>query len=388
MTTYDVIIIGAGSVGVPTAYFASKAGLKVLVIDKNASVGQGENKHAIGGVRATHTSKAKILCCQRSIDVFSNWEKEHGEPIDWQTGGYCFVVYTEEHEKMLKDAIIVQKSYGLDIDWVGPEKVQELAPGINPKGLRGGTWSPGDGNLNPMKAIIALYFQSLQQGAEFRFKEEVTGFEVEEAGDQKKIVAVKTNTGNAYKTKWVVNASGPYARELGKLLDLDLPVEPDSHEAGVTEPVKPFFTPMLVDLREDLGSKNYYFYQDAHGSLVFCITPEPLIKGKDKQETSVFLPQVSKRMVDLIPRLKNLKVRRTWRGLYPMTPDGSPIVGLTKEYTNLVNEVGMCGQGLMLGPGVGELVTKILTGTLSPTDEEMLDELSLYREFSAAEKLK
>ena len=55
MSDYDVIIIGAGSVGVPTSYFLAKEGMKVLVLEKNASAGQGENKAAIGGVRATHS---------------------------------------------------------------------------------------------------------------------------------------------------------------------------------------------------------------------------------------------------------------------------------------------------------------------------------------------
>ena len=106
-----------------------------------------------------------------------------------------------------------------------------------------------------------------------------------------------------------------------------MPVIPDSHEGAITEPVQPFFTTMVVDLRPAPGSKNYYFYQNQHGQVVFCITPDPPIVGMDMRETSVFLPQVCSRMVRLLPRLKNLRVRRVWRGLYPMTPDGSPIVG-------------------------------------------------------------
>jgi len=72
--TYDVIIAGAGSVGTPTAFFLSKAGLKVLVIEPLASTGQGSNKHAIGGVRATHSDPAKILLCANSIKILSAWQ--------------------------------------------------------------------------------------------------------------------------------------------------------------------------------------------------------------------------------------------------------------------------------------------------------------------------
>ncbi|MDP1142734.1 hypothetical protein, partial [Klebsiella pneumoniae] len=68
---------------------------------------------------------------------------------------------------------------------------------------------------------------------------------------------------------------------------------------------------MVVDLRRVPGSSNYYFYQYDTGQVVFCVSPEPLIRGTDHRETSVFLPQVARRMVDLWPRLAALKVRRT-----------------------------------------------------------------------------
>jgi sarcosine oxidase subunit beta len=93
-------------------------------------------------------------------------------------------------------------------------------------------------------------------------------------------------------------------------------------------------------------------------------------------------------MVDLMPKLANVKVRRTWRGLYPMTPDGFPIVGQMRELGGYINAVGMCGQGYMLGPGVGALLARVVQGTLTPEDGEILEELSPYREFEREEKLK
>ena len=75
MVEYDVIIIGAGSIGVPTALATSMEGLTTLVIDSFPSVAQGDNKHAIGVIRATHSLKSKIWLCQRSIKIFSNWKK-------------------------------------------------------------------------------------------------------------------------------------------------------------------------------------------------------------------------------------------------------------------------------------------------------------------------
>jgi sarcosine oxidase subunit beta len=150
---------------------------------------------------------------------------------------------------------------------------------------------------------------------------------------------------------------------------------------------------MIVDIRPAIdlnwgNSKNYYFYQNKRGQVVFCLTPDPPIIGINRNETSSFLPQVAKRMVNLLPRLKHLKIRRTWRGLYPMTPDGSPIVGKTKEIEGYINAVGMCGQGYMLGPGIGEVVARLAAEKSTTRDMEILKEFSLYRRFESLEKLK
>jgi len=89
-----------------------------------------------------------------------------------------------------------------------------------------------------------------------------------------------------------------------------------------------------------------------------------------------------------MPKLANLKVRRTWRGLYPMTPDGSPMIGWARELEGYIHAVGMCGQGYMLGPGVGALLARMVQHALLPEDEQALEELSPYREFGGEERLK
>lgn len=381
---FDVIIIGAGSIGVPSAMSIGELGLSVLVLEKNASVGQGENKHAIGGVRATHTSKGKILLASESLDIFSNWKKRHDEDIEWIEGGYVFLAYTDEIKQTLKDMLEIQQKSGLEIDFYGPKKIKKLIPGINTKNLKGGTFSPHDGSVSPLVAINAFYRQALRQGVDFKFREKV----IDLKRDNGKITKLITDKGEKYSADWVINAAGPGAKQIGELIGLELPLYTESHEAGVTEPVKRFIEPMVVDLRKGSHSKNFYFYQDKHGSVVFCITPEPPIIGKNESETSVFLPQISKRMVDLVPRLRNLKVRRTWRGLYPMSPDGKPIIGRVKGINNYINANGMCGQGFMLGPGIGKLLKNIIANKLTEDDKLILQEFSLYRDFDKAEKLK
>jgi sarcosine oxidase subunit beta len=384
VSAYDVIIVGAGSVGLPTALFLAEEGVKVLVLEDLPSSGQGQNKAAIGGVRATHSDPAKIKTCQLSLDVLSSWKDRYGDDIHFQAGGYCFPVYTEEDEKALKDLLVIQRRFGLDIDWFDTDQILEILPGVNPVGLRGGTYSPKDGNVSPILAARAFYDRAVESGAEFRFREKVVGLETASSSG----VAVRTEKGTYHGGK-ILNAAGADARNVGRMMDLDLPVEPDSHEGGVTDAVKPFFAPLVVDIRRFPGSKNVYFYQEQEGHVVFCLTPEPIIPGVDRDSTSAFLPQAARRLMMLFPRLKNARVRRVWRGLYPMTPDGVPIVDRVRGSDVLFVAVGFCGQGLMLGPGIAKNIVSLMTTGKPLLPEEVFASFSLYRDFSrAAEALK
>jgi len=310
------------------------------------------------------------------------------DDIWWEQGGYCFLAFTNEHEQMLKNTVRQQKEYGLNIDYVDSDKIKELVPGINDDNLLGGTYSPEDGNSSPLLALHAFYRKSKEFGAEYNFSEEV----IDITTKNKKITGIKTNKAE-YKTQTVINAAGAHAKDVGNMLNINLPVAPESHEAGITEPVKKFFSTMVIDIKPATdkkfgNSKNYYFYQNLEGKIIFCLTPEPNIPGLDRFETSSFLPQITKRMVNLLPRLKNIKIRRTWRGLYPMTPDGNPIIGRIDDIEGYINAVGACGQGFMLGPGLGELLGRVITEKLNSKDREMLRELAYGRNYFKIEDLK
>ena len=380
---YDVIILGAGSIGTPAAWAMARDGLRVLVIDPAPSPGQGSNKAAIGGIRATHSDTAKIRLCRRSLEIFSTWEEQHGQDIGWQQGGYMFVAYTPREERLLKDLLATQKSYGLNIDWYDRDDLLEIVPDLRADGLIGGTFSPEDGSASPLLSIHAFWRESSRLGAEFRFRERPQAI-LQEGG---RVTGVRTDAGE-YAAPVVVNAAGAWAQQVARLAGSDVPVKPDLHEAAITEPVAPFLGPMVVDIRPGPGSANVYFYQHKTGQVIFCITPAPPIWGDDRGETSSFLPLVAPRLIDLMPRLASLRVRRTWRGMYPMTPDGSPIVDWAPEAEGLLHAVGMCGQGFMLGPGVGELLARMVTGNLAPEDREVLGALALKRAYAKEEALK
>jgi sarcosine oxidase subunit beta len=197
-----------------------------------------------------------------------------------------------------------------------------------------------------------------------------------------KIEGVVTDKGKYY-SDIVVNAAGATAREVGLMAGVDIPVVPDSHEAGITAPIESFFDPLVVDIRpgEDGRTENFYFGQNDRGQVIFCYTPASRFVGDNRSVTSEFMPVISKRLIDLVPRLKNALVRRVWRGLYPMTPDGIIILDEVREVKGFYLAVGMCGQGFMLGPGVGKNMANLITSGEPVIDREVFDTLSFYRDF-------
>ncbi len=382
MSRNDFIIIGAGSVGVPLSYYLAREGFSVIVIDKKKSVGQGSNKAAIGGIRATHSNPAKIIVCKKSLEIFEKWQESHN--IEWYKGGYSFVAYTEEIEKELRELVKFQRSVGLDIDYLEKDELLEKIPSLNPDGLRGGTFSAGDGSASPLLAINSFYREAKKEGATFLFDTEVRGFSISNA----LITTVKTTKGD-FSADIIINAAGAWANRVQNLTDEEIPVKPDVHEAGITEPVKHFMDPMIVDIRNTADSANFYFYQHNTGQVIFCLTPKNPRWGFDITETSAFLPIATRRMVSLVPRLANIRVRRTWAGIYPMTPDGNPLVGFSKKVKNLFILGGMCGQGFMLGPGLGFYLARYFKNNKMDDELEIIfREFDPYREFGPQEKLK
>jgi len=390
MKHFDVVVVGAGSVGLPLSWQLAEKGLNVAVVDEEASWGRGQNRAAIGGVRATHSDAAKIRICLESIEIFSTLQSQYGFDVEWRPGGYLYVAYDAETESQFRSLLEKQKVAGLNIDWVNPDTIGRMAPGILMDDLMGGTFSPNDGYASPLMAGSAFHSLALEAGVSFFFNSRIE--RIRREGNRVASISVGDEE---FAAGLFVNAAGAKAADIAKVAGFDIPVFPDCHEAGVTEPVERFLEPMIVDIRSDAESGNYYFYQASTGQIVFCITPRPQVWGRDKDSTSTFLPLAVRRMLELYPRLRNLRVRRTWRGMYPMTPDGLPIIGYPDSAVNFLQMTGMCGQGFMMGPGLGRIIARtILAGGCheKPAGATeygfVFEELSINRNFDHVELLK
>jgi sarcosine oxidase subunit beta len=373
----DVIIIGGGIIGAATGYYLAKSGLKVRLIDKGYLC-SGSTGRCIGGIRQQFSAEGSIKLMLESVEHFRNMNEELGTDVYWHSGGYLFLAHTEDKKEAFLSNITFQKSCGLeDVRWVDAYEAGQVAPGLNTEGLLGGSYCPSDGQAYPF-AVVNGYAERIKSyGGCVNTFTEVTG--IMQAGG--KVTGITTSDGAKYQADIVINAAGPWAREVGAMAGIDVPVEPERHEAMITEGVDYMDIPMLVDYRIDGG----YFQQFKHnGQFIGCYTPVPNVPGHSTDSTYEFLNQMPKRMLKLVPSLAPVKVIRQWAGSYENTPDGNPILDRTSMEGFYV-VAGMCGHGFMLGPAVGRLAAALITdgGKVTP-----LPEFALGRDYSRQEAMK
>ncbi|MBU1355959.1 MAG: FAD-binding oxidoreductase [Candidatus Edwardsbacteria bacterium] len=373
----DVIIIGGGIVGAATGYYLAQAGYKVRLIEKGYLCA-GSTGRCIGGIRQQFTSEGSIKLMLESVRHFSNMKEELGIDVHWYPGGYLFLAHSPEKKEAFLANIAVQQSFGLkDVRWVDAYEAGQVAPGLNIDGLLGGSYCPSDGQAYPF-AVVNGYAEKIKSlGGRINTFTEVTA--ILQGGGR--VQGVKTAEGPEYHAAIVINAAGPWAKEIGMMAGISVPVEPERHEALITEGVEYLNIPMLVDYRTDGG----YFQQFRHnGQFIGCYSPVPSVPGHSTDSTHEFLHEMPKRMLKLVPALAPVKVIRQWSGSYENTPDGNPILDRS-PLEGFYVIAGMCGHGFMLGPAIGRMAADFIK---KGAKEPPIAEFALERDYSSQEAMK
>jgi sarcosine oxidase subunit beta len=373
----DAIIIGGGIIGAATGYYLARAGLKVRILDRGYLC-SGSTGRCIGGIRQQFTSEGSIKLMMESVRLFREMSEELGTDVHWHNGGYLFLAHDQARKESFLRNIDVQRRAGLeDVGWVGAEECREIAPGLDTAGLLGGSYCPSDGQAYPF-AVVNGYAQRIRQlGGEVHTFTEVAAI-IQSGG---RVRGIRSARGEEFGSEIVVNTAGPWAREVGAMAGFAVPVEPERHEALITEGVEYMGIPMLVDYRADGG----YFQQFRHnGQFVGCYSPVPNVPGHSSASSYEFLREMPRRMLKLVPGLAPVKVIRQWSGSYEVTPDGNPILDRT-PLEGFYLAVGMCGHGFMLGPAVGRQAARMITGSGS---KPPLAEFALDMDYSNKEAMK
>lgn len=349
---YQVVVIGGGAIGLATAHHLAKLGITdVLVLDRDSLV-KGATGRNGGGVRAQWTTAENILLARESMAEFERFASETGHNLWQRRSGYLFLTRSEERLEALRQAAAFQNRHGVRTRMIDPDEAARIVPGLDTHGVVGASWNPDDMIVFPWSLVWGWKEAAERRGVEVATFTEVTGFEVHGT----RITAVETSRGRVG-CDWVVNAAGAFSKGVATMAGLTLPNVPERHEILVTEPLKPFLRPMLVDL-----SSGLYVNQDMRGEVIGGLATSHA-ETLDWSSSLEFLREFSRGLTRLLPRLGPVKVLRQWAGSYDRTPDHKPILGVASAGPeNLVQANGFSGHGMMISPMVGRLSAQLIAG--------------------------
>jgi sarcosine oxidase, subunit beta len=362
----DVVIVGGGVMGASVAYHLAVRGQRdVLLLERGDLFGQGATGKCAGGIRFQFGSEINVRLSLHSIPMLERFEAELDQPIGLHQCGYLFVLTRAEDVQAFRRNVAMQHQLGVATEWLEPDEVRSRLPLLQLEDALGGTFYARDGLCDPSSVVNGYIRAARHLGTKCLTNIEVTGMEVR----QDRITRVITASG-AIETQAVVNAAGPFARDVGRMLGVDLPIAPVRRQMLVTTPlpqVPPDF-PFVIDFATGL-----YFHREGPGIMTGMANPQEPV-GTDESVDLAWEQVHLEAALRRFPLLAQAGLAHHWAGLYEVSPDAHPLIGRLEPLDNAYVIAGFSGHGFMHGPIAGKLLAEvILDGHASTLDIDALD---------------
>jgi sarcosine oxidase subunit beta len=357
--TANIVIIGAGAIGCSIAYHLALRGARDVVVLEREMVGAGSTSKAAGGIRAQFGTRVEIEFSLRSIEFFTRFEEEMGVPCDYRQEGYLILLSDEPDVARFRRNVDLQRSLGAEVSLVGPDDARAIVPDLRVDDILAAAWGPRDGYASPNDVVQAYAAQARARGV--RILEGTPVEAIELSGDR--VTAVVTPAGRI-ETPLVVNAAGPQASLVGRMVGLDLPVDPRRRHIFVTGEFSGVRHPMPLVI--DRGS-GFYCRSEQRQVLMSAGDVGATTEFTATVDWSV-LDQAIDKAVRRIPALEGASIHHAWAGLRPLTPDEHGILDWAPGVRGLYLAIGFCGHGFQHSPAAGQVVAEVLTGAPASID--------------------
>jgi len=356
---YRIAIVGAGVIGLFTAYHLARAGAGPILVVDRGFLSNGASGRNGGGVRQQWETRSTVRLMRESVEAYKHFGAEFGHNIWFRQGGYLFLAESPAELDRLRMVHRVVSAEGLASRLVDAAGVHRLAPAIALDRVTGGSFLATDGTLYPFPVLWALFERLQSLGVEIALGTEVSGLRTDGRSVQGLALGRR-----AIASEVVVNAAGGWSSALSEGAGLSVPNVATLHEILVTEPLHAFLDPMVIRLSDGL-----YVSQTVRGELVGGLTPAhpPGTRG-GMPSTPEFLARMARALLSLVPGLGHVGVVRAWSGYYDETPDGLPVIGEDPRLKGFVHANGFGGHGFMLAPSATRRVARSILGETTDLD--------------------
>ena len=365
--TADLVIVGAGTIGGWASVFAKEHGAGRVVVLEKAEAGQGASSRAAGIVRAQGGTPETVALGMWSIDFYRSQRDRYGTDSGFREMGYLILATDEEQEREAKARVEMQRAAGLtDVAYIDAAEAARLNPTLDPATIRGGTYAPGDGYVDPPRNVRAYSLAMQRAGVDLRERTPFLGIQTDPTGT---LIGVETPEGTIG-TERLLLTGGPKLREVGALVGARFFVGAVRHQVAVTEPHEAFDVerqPMVFENAIGL------YWRLEEGGLLFGMSNPDEAPGKAREVDWPYLHEMEERMHRYIPVAKDLGIRKAWAATIEYCPDHLPIVGpvSTRAGDQIpgVTVATAVGHGMMWGPGVARIGADLaLEGATEVTD--------------------
>ena len=371
----QIVVIGGGIIGCSTAYHLARDHKADVILLEQGKLTSGSTWHAAGLVGQLRSSASITRVLKYSVELYKGLEAETGLATGWKMTGCLRLATNQDRWTEYKRLATTAKSFGMDMQLVSPEEVKRMWPLMDTSDLVGASWLPTDGQASPSDITQSLAKGARMHGAKLFENARVTGFEMKDG----RILKVKTDQGDISCDK-VVNCAGQWARQVGAMAGINVPLQPVKHQYIITEKLPGLATdaPTLRD-----PDRRTYFKEEVGGLVMGGYEPNP--QGwttgdvPNDWEFRLFdddydhFEQHMVQAIERVPGLADVGVKQMINGPESFTPDGNFVLGAAPECANMFVGAGFNAFGIASGGGAGWVLAQWVVDGEAPLDLWVVD---------------
>jgi sarcosine dehydrogenase len=380
----EVIVIGGGIIGCSTAYHLAKDHRANVILLEQNKITSGSTWHAAGLVGQLRSSASITQVLKYSVDLYKKLEHETGLQTGWKMNGCLRLATNEDRWIEYKRLATTAQSFGMEMELLSPAEVKKMWPLLDVSDLVGASFLPTDGQASPSDITQSLAKGARMYGAKIYEGIQVTGFEIVEG----RVIAVNTNQGRIACER-VVNCGGMWARQIGAMAGVNVPLQPVKHQYVITEKIKGLDSSVPTIRDPD---RRTYFKEEVGGLVFGGYEPNPISWTQDNVpenfEFQLFeddfdhFEQHMTQALARVPALEHVGIKKMINGPESFTPDGNFILGVAPELKNFYVGAGFNAFGIASGGGAGWVLADWVIKGEAPTDLWSVD----IRRFSGLHK--